>query len=93
MDGSKTQKIPSPAKAAAMVPAKKTATKKRRKSKSVKPNFNTYIYRVLKEVRVDVCVLVHCAAMSTPRPTGRDAIDFDAFADRRISSDALPTDA
>ena len=55
MAGSKKTKTPTKAAAAASAaPAKMTMAKKRKSKvgKSVKPNFNTYIYRVLKEVRV-----------------------------------------
>mmetsp|Transcript_24101 Transcript_24101/g.37981 ORF Transcript_24101/g.37981 Transcript_24101/m.37981 type:complete len:134 (-) Transcript_24101:192-593(-) len=49
----KTTKTPS--KAAAKGATDKTTAKKKSKSrKSTKPNFNTYIYRVLKETHPDI---------------------------------------
>ena len=66
MSGSKKTKTPTTTKAAAAIPAKKTTTKKRKSKagKSVKPNFNTYIYRVLKEVRAPRAAAAYVQSLS-----------------------------
>ena len=63
MAGSKKTKTPTKAAAAASAAPAKMTTAKKRKSKVgklVKPNFNTYIYRVLKEVRVTCSLRCGC---------------------------------